>query len=89
MKDGAFIKFNLDVYVRSDGKPTGVEKKQQVESMEDLAAFLKDQAEGSGQGTDQIQDTDGKDSLTGLPQEQLDKMGVGDVMKLLKDQKKK
>jgi len=85
MKDGAFIKFNLDVYVRSDGKPTGGEKKQQVESMEDLAAFLEE----SGQATDQIQDTDGKDSLTGVPQEQLDKMGVDDVMKLLKNQGKK
>jgi len=88
MKDGAFIKFNLDVYMRSEGKPTDIEKRQQVESMEELAAFLKEQAEG-GQATDQIRDTDGKDSLTGLPQEQLDKMGVGDVTKVLKDKKKK
>lgn len=89
MKDGAFIKYNLDVYVRSDGKPTGLEKKQQVESMEDLAASLKSQGEGGDQATDQIRSPDGKDSSTGLPQEQLDKMGVGDVMKMLKDKKKK
>lgn len=88
MKDGNFIKYNLDVYVRSEGKPTAVEKKQQVESMEELAAFFKSQAGGGKEATDQIQNTDGKDSLTGLPQEQLDKMGVGDVMKMLKDKKK-
>ncbi len=88
MKDGDFIKYNLDVYVRSDGKPTGVEKKQQVKSMEELAAFLKSQAEGGDGAADQIQNADGKDSLTGLPQEKLDKMGVGEVMKALKDKKR-
>jgi prepilin-type N-terminal cleavage/methylation domain-containing protein len=89
MKDGDFIKYNLDVYMRSDGKPTSAEKKQQVKSMEDLAATLKSQQE-SGEGTtDQVRSPDGKDRLTGVPQEQLDKMGVGDVMKVLKDKKKK
>ncbi len=88
-RDGHFIKYNLDVYMRSDGKPTGVEKKQQVQSMEELAALLKSQADGGQETTDQIRDTDGKDSLTGLPQEKLDKMGVGDVMKMLKGKKKR
>ncbi len=85
MKDGDFIKFNLDLYVRSEGKPSAAEKEQQVASMEDLATFLEE----NGQAADQIRDTDGKDSLTGVPQEQLDKMGVEDVMKLLKNQGKK
>jgi prepilin-type N-terminal cleavage/methylation domain-containing protein len=89
MKDGSYIKFNLDVYARSQGKPTSVEKNLQVESMEELAAFFKSQAQGDQATTDQIRNTDGKDSLTGLPQEQLDKMGVGDVMNLLKNQKKR
>jgi prepilin-type N-terminal cleavage/methylation domain-containing protein len=89
MKDGNFIKYNIDVYVRSDGKPTGAEKKQQVKSIEDLAAMLKSQEEGGEETTDKIRDSDGKDPLTGLPDEQLDKMGVADVMKVLKDKKKK
>lgn len=88
MKDGTFLKYNLDVYVRSDGKPTGAEKKLQVKSIEDLAATLKSQQEGGEEPTDQVRSPDGKDRLTGVPQEQLDKMGVGDVMKRLKDKKK-
>jgi hypothetical protein len=89
LKDGDFLKHNLDVYVRSDGKPTAAEKKQQVKSIEELAAALKVQQEEGEEATDQVRSSDGKDRLTGLPQEQLDKMGVGDVMKMLKDQKKK
>ena len=88
LKDGAFIKHNIDVYVRSEGKPTAAERKQQVKSIEELAATLKSRQEGE-ETTDQVRSPDGKDRLTGLPQEQLDKMGVGDVMKLLKDKKKR
>lgn len=88
-KDGAFLKHNIDVYVRSEGKPTAVEKKQQVESVEELAVALKSQQEGGEETPGQIRGSDGKDPLTGLPQEKLDKMGVGDVMKMLKDRKKK
>jgi hypothetical protein len=89
MQDGSFIKYNLDVYVRSDGKPTAAEKKLQAKSIEDLAATLKSQQEDSGDTTDQVRSPDGKDRLTGVPQEQLDKMGVGDVMKMMKDKKKR
>jgi len=88
-RDGTFLKHNIDVYVRSEGKPTAIEKKQQVESIEELAAALKSQQEGGDETPGQIRGSDGKDPLTGLPQEQLDKMGVGDVMKMLKDKKKK
>lgn len=89
MKDGTFIKYNLDVYVRSDGKPSTAEKKLQAKSVEDLAAMLKSQQGGNNETADQTRSPDGKDRLTGVPQEKLDKMGVGDVMKMLKDKKKK
>lgn len=88
MKDGTFIKYNLDVFIRNDGKPSSADKRSQVKSIEDLAAMLKSQQGDSGQATDQTSSPDGKDRLTGVPQQQLDKMGVGDVMKMLKDKNK-
>ena len=86
MNDGTFLKYNLDVYIRSDGKPTAAEKKLQAKSIEELAATLKSQQDGENT-TDQVGNPDGKDRATGVPQEQLDKMGVGDVMNMLKDKK--
>jgi len=85
MDDGGFVKHNIDVYVSSEGKPTAAEKKQQVRSIEELAATMKSLQEGD----EEIGGSGGKDSVTGLPQNQLEKMGVGDVMKLLKDKKKR
>ena len=86
---GAFLKHNLDVFIRSDGKPTGSEKALQVKSIEELAKSLKLQEGGEGETPDALRGSDGKDRLTGVPQEQLDKMSVGDTMKLLKDKKKR
>jgi len=86
---GAFLKHNLDVFIRSDGKPTGSEKALQVKSIEELAKSLKLQEPGEGETPDALRGSDGKDRLTGVPQEQLDKMSVGDTMKLLKDKKKR
>jgi len=85
MDDGGFLKHNIDVYVSSEGKPTAAEKKQQVKSIEELAATMKSLQEGS----EEIGGSGGKDPVTGLPRDQLEKMGVSDVMKLLKDKKKR
>jgi type II secretory pathway pseudopilin PulG len=85
MTDGTFIKYNLDVYIRSGGKPTDAEKKQQVQSIEELASFLQSQQPNGEGAPNGLQGSEGKDPLTGLPQEQLEQMGVGEVMKMLKD----
>jgi prepilin-type N-terminal cleavage/methylation domain-containing protein len=85
--DGAFIKYNLDVFVRSDGRPTDLEKEQQVRSIEELAQSLQEQQQGDEQAPGGLQRSDGRDPLTGLPQEQLDQMNVGDVMRMLNDRK--
>jgi hypothetical protein len=87
--DGTFLKHNLDVFIGSEGKPTAAEKKQQVESVEELAAMLKSQQEGDKETSDQTRSSDKKDSLSGASQEQSGKTGAGDVMKMLKDRKKK
>jgi hypothetical protein len=88
MEDGAFLKHNLDIFIRSDGKPMGVEKGLQAKSIEDLAKILKLKEGGEGENTDMLQGSGGTDRLTGVPQEQLDKMSVGDVMKLLQEKKR-
>ena len=83
MPDGAFIKHNLDIYARSDGKPTEVEREQQVESIEELARWIRSQTQGAEEAPDGSRGAE-TDPLTGLPQEQLDDMDVGEVMRLLK-----
>jgi prepilin-type N-terminal cleavage/methylation domain-containing protein len=77
--DGAFIKYNLDVYVRSNGRPTDAEKRQQVESIEELAKSLASQSGEEG-APDGLQGSDDRDSATGMPQEQPEQTGAGDGM---------
>jgi len=43
--EGAFIKFNLDVFRQSEGAPTAEEKRQQVRSIQDLAMSLRAEQE--------------------------------------------
>ena len=45
--EGAFIRYNLDIYVDAAGEPSEADKTQQVESIEELAIALS--AEGVGQ----------------------------------------
>jgi prepilin-type N-terminal cleavage/methylation domain-containing protein len=83
MSDGGYIKYNLDVYVRSGGKPTDAEKKQQVQSIEELAKSLKDQ-QGEEDRPDGLQGSDGRDAGTGMPRERPEPTGAGDALKMLK-----
>jgi len=83
-EDGAFIKHNLDIYIRSQGSPTEEEKDLQVESIEALALTLQGAAEETGSESDVRRGNDGVDPATGLPYDQLEEMGVGEVMELLR-----
>lgn len=84
--DGAFIKHNLDVYVRSKGDPTEEEKDLQVDSIEALALALQQARGQTGGESDRGAGRDGVDPATGLPYDQLEKMEVGEVMELLRNQ---
>jgi hypothetical protein len=59
--DGAFVKYNLDVFVRADGNPSDEERAQQVSTIEELATRLSGaQPEGtSGLGSDSDNPTAG------------------------------
>lgn len=86
-EDGAFIKYNLDIYVRSQGEPTEDEKDLQVESIAALALALE---EARGQTSSEAESPMGGgdvDPATGLPYDELEKMDVGDVMELLRSRR--
>jgi len=67
--DGAFVRYNLDIYANSGGDPSEEDRARQVESIEDLAMRLQSEAEG---GEGQI------DPATGLPYEAPEQVGVSE-----------
>jgi prepilin-type N-terminal cleavage/methylation domain-containing protein len=73
--DGAFIKYNLDIYVRTDGNPTEEERGLQVESIEALALTLQGAGGQTGDESDLGAGNNGVDPATGLPYEQLENRG--------------
>jgi hypothetical protein len=82
--EGAFIRHNLDIYIQSGGDPSDSEKGRQVESIEELA--MMNGADQTGEGTPGVlEGADGVDPTTGLPYKQLEQMGVGEVMDVLRD----
>lgn len=86
-QDGAFIKHNLDIYIRSQGNPTEEEKGLQVESIEVLALTREGAADEAGSESDVRRGNDGVDPATGLPYDQLEKMEVGEVLELLRNRR--
>lgn len=86
-QDGAFIKHNLDIYIRSQGNPTEEEKDLQVESIEVLALTREGAADEAGSESDVRRGNDGVDPATGLPYDQLEKMEVGEVLELLRNRR--
>lgn len=84
-EDGRFIKYNLDLFTKSQGKPSDEEKGKQVKSLEELALALRTIQKGANQ-SGESQDS-GIDPLTGVPYEELEKMDVGEVIELLRQRK--
>jgi len=88
--DGSFVRFNLDIFIDAGGEPTVEAKAKQVESIKDLAMTLRMEQMGQGrqEGSDPSLDGSGTDPRTGLPYEELEKMGVEEVMKLLEERRR-
>jgi prepilin-type N-terminal cleavage/methylation domain-containing protein len=81
-KDGTFLRYNLDVFIRSKGNPTPEEKAEQVESVQDLALKLKiQQKELEQNGTS---GAGGKGGAGGLSNQELEKMTGSQIMDLVK-----
>jgi prepilin-type N-terminal cleavage/methylation domain-containing protein len=68
-QDGMYLRYNLDVFVKSQGKPTPEEKAQQVTSIQDLAlrqkVEMKEMEQNGALGI--LPGTDGKSGPAGLP----------------------
>lgn len=83
--EGAFIKYNLDIYRQSGGDPSEDDRARQVRSIEELAAARSTEQETDEGASEGLEGADGTDPTTGLPYDQLEQMDVGDVMDRLKD----
>jgi prepilin-type N-terminal cleavage/methylation domain-containing protein len=46
--DGSFLRYNLDIFIRSQGNPSEAARAQQVHSLEELASVLRDTAGEQG-----------------------------------------
>jgi type II secretory pathway pseudopilin PulG len=65
--DGAFIKYNLDLFMQSKGDPTAEDKRKQVKSIQELAMALRTEQERQNGASDQPDQSGGNDALNGRP----------------------
>jgi prepilin-type N-terminal cleavage/methylation domain-containing protein len=72
-----FIKYNLDLFVRSNGDPSLEEKGRQVESIEELSLAMRTMQRG-------LDENAGGADAMGLSPEELEKMDVDEVMETLR-----
>lgn len=75
--DGGFIKFNLDLFVKSQGEPSEQDKAKQVGSIQELAMTLRTLQKEMESGAD--------GSGTGLSPEEIEKMDLSEMMKVLQE----
>ncbi len=69
--DGAFIRYNLDLFVEGNGDPTPEEKAEQVESIQELAMKWRAEREGTVEG---VEGADQSGPRTGPSDDQTDNM---------------
>lgn len=87
-EDGSFIKHNLDIYKRTGGKPGEEDKKQQVESQDELVQLRQQLSQTGAQETPDLQDWQDKtDPATGLKYGELEQMDVREIFEFLKARK--
>jgi hypothetical protein len=84
-EDGSFVKGNLDLYVRTGGKPSAEEKGQQVKSTTELLDLAKGKVGSPERGATMpgVQSSE-IDPTTGLTHEELEAMDFEEVLELLK-----
>ena len=88
-EDGFFVKSNLDLYKRTDGRPSGEEKNLQISSVEQLFESTEQELGRNEAKARDRQKQQGKvDPVTGLPYEELEQMDVSEIFNLLKDRKR-
>jgi prepilin-type N-terminal cleavage/methylation domain-containing protein len=86
--DGSFIRRNLDLYNRTNGKPSDEEMDSQAESITDL----REQMEEDSARKRSLEKENWKDQIdpaTGLTQGEVENMGVKELFELLQSKKAK
>ncbi len=78
--DGAFIKYNLEVFMQSDGTPSAEEKRRQVKSIQELALALRTEQE-------ELTGGEGAEGQGPTKQEQKN-LNMDEVMNLLKQKQR-
>jgi len=77
--DGAFIKYNLDIYRQSGGEPSEEDRARQVRSIEELAAALSTTTSAGEDASEGLADPDGMNSAGDLSSEQKDPTDLGNT----------
>lgn len=89
-ENGSFIKNNLDIYKRNNGKPSEDDKKLQVETETDLVQLRQQLGVTGGQATPGQKDRQNEvDPATGLTYGELEGMDFNQIFELLKKQQGK
>jgi prepilin-type N-terminal cleavage/methylation domain-containing protein len=90
-QDDQFLRYNLDVFIRSKGSPTPEQKAEQVESVQELAMKVrmqqKELEQNGALGTPA--GAGGKNGVTGPSKQGLEKMDPGQIMDLVKNRRQK
>ncbi len=85
-ENGSFIKHNLDIYKRTSGKPSEDDKKQQVESQEELVNLAQQLRQTNAEQIPGQQGWQDKvDPATGLTYQELEQMDFSQILNLLKE----
>jgi prepilin-type N-terminal cleavage/methylation domain-containing protein len=81
-EEGGFLKYNLDLFIESNGEPSEQDKVKQVESIEELALTLRAEENGAEEGADQSVSEKDRSS------EREEKQGTGEIAERLKQRQK-
>jgi prepilin-type N-terminal cleavage/methylation domain-containing protein len=68
--EGAFIKYNLDIYRQSGGEPSEEDMTRQVQSIEELAVVLSTEQATGAETSEGFEGSEGTDAGAGLPYDQ-------------------
>lgn len=88
-EDEAFIKYNLDLFMDSQGEPSDQDKAKQVESIQELAMILRTMQKEMAQVAAGFESEDPvvQSAAAGLSSEEIENLSLSQIMELLKKQK--
>jgi prepilin-type N-terminal cleavage/methylation domain-containing protein len=88
-EDEAFVKYNLDLFMGSQGEPSDQDKARQVESIQELAMILRTMQKEMAQVAEGFESEDPvvRNAAEGLSSEEIENLSLSQIMELLEKQK--